>query len=166
MRRQALPRFAMPSAARGAFPDAPPCEPAPGRIGRRGPFWPAVLASRSGQRRNPFCGREVAEPKGGGARTNKQTVTWGSVRAPKRVRSTDEQADLFPRTAALPTGLSYQRDFITSQSEDALLQRLGMLPFKEFEFHGFKGKRRVVWFGWRYDFNGGGLRKTDVGLPS
>jgi len=41
-----------------------------------------------------------------------------------------------------------------------------MLPFKEFEFHGFKGKRRVVWFGWRYDFNGGGLRKTDVGLPS
>ena len=35
------------------------------------------------------------------------------------------------------------------------------LPFREFEFHGFTGKRRTVSFGWRYDFNGGGLTKTD-----
>jgi alkylated DNA repair dioxygenase AlkB len=35
------------------------------------------------------------------------------------------------------------------------------LPFREFEFHGFLGKRRIVSFGWRYDFNGGGLQKTD-----
>ena len=27
------------------------------------------------------------------------------------------------------------------------------LPFKEFQFHGFEGKRRVVSFGWRYDFS-------------
>ena len=36
-----------------------------------------------------------------------------------------------------------------------------VLPFKEFEFHGFTGKRRTVSFGWRYDFNGGGLSKTE-----
>jgi alkylated DNA repair dioxygenase AlkB len=27
------------------------------------------------------------------------------------------------------------------------------LPFKEFQFHGFERKRRVVSFGWRYDFS-------------
>jgi alkylated DNA repair dioxygenase AlkB len=42
-----------------------------------------------------------------------------------------------------------------------LLEEIRKLPFKEFEFHGFRGKRRVVSFGWRYDFNGGGLRKTE-----
>lgn len=35
------------------------------------------------------------------------------------------------------------------------------LPFRELEFHGFTGKRRIVSFGWRYDFNGGGLTKTE-----
>jgi alkylated DNA repair dioxygenase AlkB len=85
---------------------------------------------------------------------------------PKRLRHTDEQTELFPPTAMLPSGFSYQADFIAPGSEDALLEHLTTLPFKDFEFHGFKGKRRVVWFGWRYDFNGGGLRKTDVGLPS
>jgi hypothetical protein len=28
--------------------------------------------------------------------------------------------------------------------------------FWEFEFQGFIGKRRIVSYGWRYDFNGGG----------
>jgi alkylated DNA repair dioxygenase AlkB len=35
------------------------------------------------------------------------------------------------------------------------------MPFRDFEFHGFSGKRRIVSFGWRYDFNGGGLTKTE-----
>ena len=35
------------------------------------------------------------------------------------------------------------------------------LPFEEFQFHGFVGKRRVVSFGWRYDVSGGGLSMTD-----
>jgi hypothetical protein len=30
-----------------------------------------------------------------------------------------------------------------------------------FQFHGFEGKRRVVSFDWRYDFNGGSLKRTD-----
>lgn len=84
---------------------------------------------------------------------------------PKRLRRTDEQARLFPATAALPSGFSYQADFIAPQSEGALLQQLSALTFKEFEFHGFRAKRRVVWFGWRYDFNGGGLQKTQSELP-
>ena len=34
-----------------------------------------------------------------------------------------------------------------------MLVEMAGLPFKEFQFHGFEGKRRVVSFGWRYDFS-------------
>ena len=33
-----------------------------------------------------------------------------------------------------------------------MVRRFETLPFKEFEFHGYTGKRRVVSYGWRYDF--------------
>jgi alkylated DNA repair dioxygenase AlkB len=36
------------------------------------------------------------------------------------------------------------------------------LPFREFEFRGFKGKRRTVSFGWRYDFNVRELQLTET----
>jgi alkylated DNA repair dioxygenase AlkB len=35
------------------------------------------------------------------------------------------------------------------------------LPFRDFEFHGYTGKRRVVSFGWHYDFTGRRLQKAD-----
>jgi hypothetical protein len=35
------------------------------------------------------------------------------------------------------------------------------LPFREFEFRGFLGKRRTVFFGWRYDFNLRELQPTE-----
>jgi len=35
------------------------------------------------------------------------------------------------------------------------------LPFWGFEFPGYTGKRRVVSFGWTYDFSGEKLRKAD-----
>jgi hypothetical protein len=38
------------------------------------------------------------------------------------------------------------------------VQYIEKLPF---EFHGFTGKRRIVSFGWRYDFNGGVLTRTE-----
>ena len=57
----------------------------------------------------------------------------------------------------LPEGFRYQADLITRDQEAALVRRFAELPFKPFEFQGFLGKRRVTSFGWRYDFNGGGL---------
>jgi|SRR5262245_14765518 len=54
--------------------------------------------------------------------------------------------------------MRYAADVLARREEEALLDVLPSLPFKEFEFHGFLGKRRVVSFGWHYDFNGGGLR--------
>jgi alkylated DNA repair dioxygenase AlkB len=54
--------------------------------------------------------------------------------------------------------MRYATDVLAPEEEQGLLDALSSLPFKEFEFHGFFGKRRVVSFGWHYDFNGGGLR--------
>jgi alkylated DNA repair dioxygenase AlkB len=61
----------------------------------------------------------------------------------------------------LPRGFKYQPEVIEPGEERELIRSIEQTPLKEFEFQGFLGKRRVVSFGWRYDFNGGGLRKTD-----
>ena len=58
-------------------------------------------------------------------------------------------------------GFRYEPRLITPAEEEALAARVRELPFQEFEFHGFKGRRRVVSFGWKYEFSGGGqLRKA------
>jgi alkylated DNA repair dioxygenase AlkB len=77
------------------------------------------------------------------------------------VASVHESRDLFGHKPSLPEGFRYAADIIDAAEEQILLQAFRRLHFKEFEFHGFTGKRRVVSFGWRYDFNGGGLQKTD-----
>jgi alkylated DNA repair dioxygenase AlkB len=71
------------------------------------------------------------------------------------------QAELFEPAAGPPEGFQYTSDFIAGSEEKAVVQDLQALHFEEFKFHGFVGRRRVVSFGWRYDFNGGGLQKTD-----
>jgi alkylated DNA repair dioxygenase AlkB len=40
-----------------------------------------------------------------------------------------------------------------AEDECSLIDQIAELPFQEFQFHGFEGKRRVVSFGWRYDFS-------------
>lgn len=60
----------------------------------------------------------------------------------------------------MPAGFRYALDVIETAEEQRLVAALADLPFKEFEFHGFLGKRRVVSFGYRYDFNGGGLKEA------
>ena len=73
---------------------------------------------------------------------------------------TARQANLFETETDKPEGLRYAGDVISAAEEQALLQEMPALPFKEFEFQGFLGKRRTVSFGWHYDFNGGGLQKA------
>src|SRR4051794_38018830 len=82
--------------------------------------------------------------------------------ATRAAEHTMTQPSLFSGEAAsLPEGLSYRADLVTPAEERALTEEFTALAFREFEFHGFHGKRRVVSFGWQYDFNGGGLRKAD-----
>lgn len=75
------------------------------------------------------------------------------------------QAKLFEEhkiAANLPEGMSYRAQLISGAHEKALLDHVRQLPFKEFEFHGYKGKRRTVSFGWQYEFSGrGGLQKAN-----
>jgi hypothetical protein len=71
------------------------------------------------------------------------------------------QPTLFdPAPARLPAGFRYQSDLITPDDEAEILRNLKELPFRNFEFHGYVGKRRVVSFGWRYDFNDRELRRA------
>jgi alkylated DNA repair dioxygenase AlkB len=60
-----------------------------------------------------------------------------------------------------PEGFRYRPELIDPDDEAALSTRVRELPFREFEFHGYTGKRRVVSFGWHYDFSGRQLRKAD-----
>jgi alkylated DNA repair dioxygenase AlkB len=71
-----------------------------------------------------------------------------------------DQADLFA-VDPMPAGFRYSPELIDVAEEARFVAIFAHLPFKEFEFHGFLGKRRVVWFGWHYDFNGGGLERAD-----
>lgn len=71
------------------------------------------------------------------------------------------QPDLFASPPPLPTGFEYRRAFVSAEEERALVAGFVDLPFREFEFQGYVGKRRVVSFGWHYDFNTRELRRTE-----
>jgi alkylated DNA repair dioxygenase AlkB len=75
-----------------------------------------------------------------------------------------QQLALF-QPQAMPAGFRYAPDLIDAAEEARLAAAFADLPFKEFEFHGFLGKRRVVSFGFRYDFNGGGLMEAEPMPP-
>jgi alkylated DNA repair dioxygenase AlkB len=83
------------------------------------------------------------------------------MRTGNRVTRQQKHPDLFGSDPSLPGGFRYGADLLDAGEEQALLNQIVALPFKEFQFHGFLGKRRVVSLGWRYDFNGGGLSKTE-----
>ena len=72
-----------------------------------------------------------------------------------------DQINLFDAKPALPPGFRYQRELISPADEHVLIERVRELPLREFEFHGYTGKRRVVSFGWRYDFGDEQLNKAN-----
>src|SRR3954469_6438343 len=75
------------------------------------------------------------------------------------------QPDLFAPVPALPPalpeGFKYEADLVSAEEERALVAAFADLPFRDFEFQGYVGKRRVVSFGWQYDFNTRELRRTE-----
>ena len=60
-----------------------------------------------------------------------------------------------------PEGFRYRPELIDTADEDRLVALVRELPFREFEFHGYKGLRRVISFGWHYDFSERRLQKVD-----
>jgi alkylated DNA repair dioxygenase AlkB len=75
------------------------------------------------------------------------------------------QADFFVIESCMPAGFAYRQDLITAAEEQVLLERFEDLAFTPFEFRGYLGKRRVVSFGWQYDFTGRMLRQKEA-IPS
>ena len=73
----------------------------------------------------------------------------------------DNQGSLFGAAPALPAGFVYRPEVVAPGEEQELLSHVRELPFQEFQFQGYVGKRRVVSFGWQYDFNQRVLRKAD-----
>src|SRR4051812_50223295 len=75
-----------------------------------------------------------------------------------------EQIALF-NGVTLPEGFQYQPDLLSPEQEQRLLDQMRGLPFKEFQFQGFVGKRRVGSPGWRFGLKEGGSRKGG-GVPA
>jgi alkylated DNA repair dioxygenase AlkB len=72
------------------------------------------------------------------------------------------QRDLFGDGASIfPEGFRYTSELIAPPAERELLARLQPLPFRDFEFHGYTGKRRVLSYGWHYNFTSRSLRKAE-----
>jgi alkylated DNA repair dioxygenase AlkB len=72
------------------------------------------------------------------------------------------QLPLFDESrSSLPSGFQYEPALVAPGEQASLLAQIEPLPFKEFEFHGFLGKRRVVSFGWKYDFSSQRARPTE-----
>jgi alkylated DNA repair dioxygenase AlkB len=54
--------------------------------------------------------------------------------------------------ADLPEGFLYSPSFLTEPEESELLANIARLDFHPFEFQGYTAKRRIVEYGWEYDF--------------
>jgi alkylated DNA repair dioxygenase AlkB len=64
------------------------------------------------------------------------------------------------KRAEPPEGFRYQAEVLPPDEERVLVEHIRDLPLKEFEFHGFVGKRRTLSFGWHYDFGEEKLQQT------
>jgi alkylated DNA repair dioxygenase AlkB len=51
-----------------------------------------------------------------------------------------------------PEGFRYQADFLAEAEERELLARIGELQFQAFDYQGYIAKRRIVDYGWSYDY--------------
>jgi alkylated DNA repair dioxygenase AlkB len=63
-----------------------------------------------------------------------------------------DQLGFFEPANEWPAGFQYAAEVITTAQERELLAHIQQLPLKEFQFHGYVGKRRTISFGWHYDF--------------
>jgi alkylated DNA repair dioxygenase AlkB len=52
----------------------------------------------------------------------------------------------------MPKGFRYLPDFLRAAEESLLASQIATMPLKPFEFHGYLANRRVINFGFRYDY--------------
>src|SRR5260370_41976553 len=71
------------------------------------------------------------------------------------------QLSLLESLPLLAEGLEYRAELVSPDEEAELLENFRELDFREYEFHGYLGKRRVVSFGLHYDTNENTVRRTE-----
>lgn len=72
------------------------------------------------------------------------------------------QLQLFDAPPVLPEGMRYRAGLVGADEEKRLVAFIETLPLKPFEFAGgFRGNRRVVSFGWRYDYQVQKITQSD-----
>jgi alkylated DNA repair dioxygenase AlkB len=74
------------------------------------------------------------------------------------------QLSLLEAASDLPDGFEYRAELIAPAEEAEFIAQFAELNFREFEFRGYLGKRRVVSFGVHYDFNQARVQRT-VDIP-
>lgn len=85
------------------------------------------------------------------------------MRTCETARPGPTSADLFGSPAASgPDGLQYAAELFSLADEKAFVAQFETLPFKRFEFHGYQGNRRIVSYGYRYDYAGRALRPSEA----
>ena len=62
------------------------------------------------------------------------------------------QPKLFDTAEALPNGLVYRPDFLSTDEEEILLAYIQNLPLFHAPFREYTAKRRIMNFGWSFDF--------------
>lgn len=72
-----------------------------------------------------------------------------------------EDAAAPPAPMSLPEGFVYEPEFLSRDEEADLVAWLALLPFQPFQFRGYEARRRVISFGWQYDFTRSHLEKAD-----
>src|SRR3982751_4205410 len=55
-------------------------------------------------------------------------------------------------SSEFPEGFAYRNDFLSLSEEADLINRFRELEFQAFDFHGYIAKRRIVEYGFEYDF--------------
>jgi alkylated DNA repair dioxygenase AlkB len=74
-----------------------------------------------------------------------------------------QQPSLFPAgSVSDPSGFRYEARFLSADEEKTLVRWIETLPLKPFEFRGYLGNRRVMSFGFRYDYT---RRAVDTASP-
>jgi alkylated DNA repair dioxygenase AlkB len=72
-----------------------------------------------------------------------------------------DQLNLFAAVAEGPAGLQYWPEFISADDERRLIAMIKDLPLQPFQFGAYEGKRRVVSFGYHYDYSARRLEQAE-----
>jgi alkylated DNA repair dioxygenase AlkB len=94
--------------------------------------------------------RAALNRRGAAVPANGRLARVGIAQAGTHLTFMAVSADLFDSPG--PDGFAYGAELFTPSEERAFVARIETLPFKPFEFHGYLGNRRIVSFGYRYDY--------------